>query len=253
MPSLSQPSGNIWVNHFPLRKQAAWVSDLLSDRSGGAADINPIERTLVRHDNSTVTQEPDDSYSVTGERYPFVVIEVRDSQPKKDLKNKVHRWLYYSKNQVKIACVFVVEAGSVNEYQILASIIKAEKRPSPTPQRPNRYRIQPVVVFDRVDISSQEHPGTFTISAAEVYPEEWPLDPAAQNNYVTISLASLHITALVAIKEKLAQMKRDAEEGGAMYNSDQEGVSTPSSSGSLEEEWFSGSELDDLDDGDYAP
>ncbi|KAL9028494.1 MAG: hypothetical protein Q9196_003149 [Gyalolechia fulgens] len=204
------------------------------------------ERTLVRPNNITVKQEPDDSYSVTGEKYPFLVLEVRDGQSKKDLKRKLHRWLNYTNNKVKIVCVFEVEPGSAGGYRILASVIKAKKRPAPTPQAPNRHRLERVFVHDRVDISSQEHPGTFTISAAEVYPEEWPLDPAAKDNYLTITLASLHAVALIAVNEKVAEVARDAKEGGpSPYNSDQEAVSTPSSSNSMEEEWHSGGEPDD--------
>ncbi|KAL9001656.1 MAG: hypothetical protein Q9188_005376 [Gyalolechia gomerana] len=239
--------GDIW-----LRMRAAkWQyngEELSITREGGAV------RTLVRKDNSTINQEPDEFLSVSGAEYPFLIVEVRDGQNIKDLGEKVHRWIQWSKNKVKIVCVFEIEPDPENSYRVLATIIKARRKPAVTPQKPNGFIIEPEYVFDRVDISTEEPQGAFTISATEVYPEEWTPDPAAIGNCVTITLASFRSTALEAIIAKVEQRKRDSSQGGpSPYNSDQEGVSTPSSSGSLQDEWQRGSEPDDLTDGDYVP
>ncbi|KAL8937484.1 MAG: hypothetical protein Q9216_004393, partial [Gyalolechia sp. 2 TL-2023] len=211
-------------------------------------------RTLVRKDNSTVNQEPDESLSVSGAEYPFLVVEVRDGQSIKELGQKVHRWIQWTKNKVKIVCVLEIEPEPENSYRVLASIIKARREPAVTPQKPNGFVIETEYVFDRVDISTDEPQGAFTISAKEVYPEEWTPDPAAIGNCLTVTLASFRSTALEAIVAKVEQRKRDLSQGvPGPYDSDQEGASTPSRSGSLEDEWQSGSEPDDPTDGDYAP
>lgn len=205
---------------------------------------------MVRPDNTSFGQEPDASWAIEGFDYPFVVVEVCDSQTIKELKRKVHRWIHYSNNNVKIVCFFEIEAVPTEaRYRMLASVIKAEKHPNPSPEKPNGFKIVPRVAVHRQDISTECNTGAFTISAAEVYPDEWQ-ESLTTDTHVTITLTSLYSRAFASVREKAAQVARDGEEVRP-WNPDEEEVWTPSSSGSWEDDYQSPSEPDDLTDGNY--
>ncbi|KAL8917484.1 MAG: hypothetical protein Q9208_007929 [Pyrenodesmia sp. 3 TL-2023] len=210
------------------------------------------DRVLVRRDKKW-TQQPDESYVIPGSEYPFLVVEAVDSQGDKDLRKKLHGWAQGTKTRCKIIVVLEMEKTTQDDYRVVMSIIKNRKVPCPRPNYPQGFRVESEYECDRVEISSPACQGSFNISPAEVCPEEWELDAVTRARVIHIPLVQFRPSALLAIEEKQAQVARDAQGGPSPYNSDQEEVSTPSSSGSLGSLWYSGSEQDDLTDGDYAP
>ncbi|KAI4180690.1 MAG: hypothetical protein LQ348_005163 [Seirophora lacunosa] len=213
-------------------------------------------KTLVTR-RKTCEQEADDSFSMPGAEYPFLVVEVADSQSHADLYKKLFRWAQGTKATCQVMVAFEVEKVSQADYRILTSVIKNRKIPSPRPGKPNGYRIVMDYVYKRLDISSQLHPGSFTISATEVCREESKLDAATKASVVTIALAGFNGSAKAAIRAKKAEDAQVAQ-GGPQYDSDQEDASTPSSSGAgsleedmaeiaAEEDYGSGDDPEDLD------
>ncbi|KAL8986780.1 MAG: hypothetical protein Q9177_003958 [Variospora cf. flavescens] len=207
-------------------------------------------RTLVNR-GKVWKQEPDESYAITLSEFPFLVVEAADSQSRTDLSKKLHRWAQGTKGVCKVIIAFQLEKDPQVGYRVLMSVIKNKKVPHPSPGKPNGFLVVSEGVHDRVDISSQACPGSLTISATEVCPEEWELDAATKARVVTIFLAVFEFSALAAIEEKKAEDVRNAQ-GAPKYDSDQEDVSTPSSSesGSLVDEMMAW-EVDDPQDLDY--
>ncbi|KAI4125145.1 MAG: hypothetical protein LQ341_007001 [Variospora aurantia] len=207
-------------------------------------------RTLVNR-GKVWKQEPDESYAITLSEFPFLVVEAADSQSRADLSKKLHRWAQGTKGVCKVIIAFQLEKDPQVGYRVLMSVIKNKKVPHPSPGKPNGFLVVSEGVHDRVDISSQACPGSLTISATEVCPEEWELDAATKARVVTIFLAVFEFSALAAIEEKKAEDVRNAQ-GAPKYDSDQEDVSTSSSSesGSLVDEMMAW-EVDDPQDLDY--
>lgn len=221
------------------------------------ADADSLARILVTR-KGTWKQEADESYAIEGSEYPFLVIEAVDTQTHASLRMKLHGWAQGTKTRCKVVFVFELERIDQLDYRILMSVIKNNKVPSPRPDRPNGFRVVQECVHDRIDISSSACPGSFAISAREVCPEEWRLDPATEARVVDIPFALFRASALAAIREKKAQVARAAGGGPSPRNSDQEDASTPSSStsGSFADEILtgeSGSEEDDQQDVNYDP
>ncbi|KAL8941747.1 MAG: hypothetical protein Q9211_001693 [Gyalolechia sp. 1 TL-2023] len=212
------------------------------------------ERVLVKR-GRTWKQEPDESYAIQGSDYPFLVVEVVDSQRPADLYGKLHGWAQGTNARCKIMVVFELE-NTADDYRILMSVIKNRKTVSPRPDHPDGFRVSSDYVHDRVDISALGCPGSLSINAVEVCPEEWELDAVTKARVVDIPLNQFYASAQSAILEKRAQVQRDTR-GPDPYNPDQENVSTPSSSASnsLAHDMMvfdSGSEPDDPRDLDYT-
>ncbi|KAI4183563.1 MAG: hypothetical protein LQ346_006295 [Caloplaca aetnensis] len=212
-------------------------------------------QTLVNYANVEYHQEPDDSCRVLGQRLPFLVVEVRDTQTEKDLRTKVHRWAHCTRNRVKVICIFEIVPKSEGGYKAEASIIKCRKEAAPTAARPQGYKVLQDKILEKEDISSAVNPASFTIEAADVRPEDGPQDPTAVNNQITIPLALFYTPALSAINAKAKEVAQNKAKKGrsSPYGPNEEPVSTPSDSGSASsgEDSTSDSEAEDLIDGDY--
>ncbi|KAL9024631.1 MAG: hypothetical protein Q9196_006373 [Gyalolechia fulgens] len=190
-----------------------------------------------------------------GAEYPFLIIEVRDGQPAKKLRDKKFRWAHYSKAQIKVVCVFEVIADPETQYRIVFSVIKVRKQPIPSAQNPDYFGIKQEPVLYQEDISTRRNPKSFTISASEVCPDSWHQDPSTKDDpHVTIDLGSLFAEAGMAVEEKIAEVKRaaDAKTNPPVWKPNQEKVPSPSSSFSTGS-GHSGSEPEDPTDGNYTP
>ncbi|KAI4205179.1 MAG: hypothetical protein LQ348_001193 [Seirophora lacunosa] len=199
-------------------------------------------------------QEPDESYKVEGAKYPFVVIEVRDGQQAKKVRNKIFYWAYYAEAQIKVICFFEIVADPEPEYRIMFTVVKVRKQPIPTAQNPNYFGIRSEYALRQENISSRKHLKSFTISASEVCSDTWKQDPSKKDDpHVTIQLSAIWAQAQNAVKEKIAQVKRAAEQKAnpKKFNPNQEEVCTPPSSNPWSS-GSSGSEPGDPDDPDYT-
>ncbi|KAI4256706.1 MAG: hypothetical protein L6R42_006059 [Xanthoria sp. 1 TBL-2021] len=253
--ALNMPS----VGHELLKVSSALIADDIKranwqykGKPFNVLKTGKATRTLVTR-RKIWSQEPYESFALPGREFPFLVVEVADSQRHKDLIKKLHRWAQGSKAQCKVMIAFELEKLPRGDYRILMSVTKNKKVPIPEP--PNGFRVVSDTVHDRVDISSQNYTGSFTISATEVCPEEWELDAVTKASDITISFNQFRGSALAAIEEKMAEVARNAQ-GDPTPDPDQEDVSTPSSSesGSLADELLaleSESEEDDAQDPDY--
>ncbi|KAL8975015.1 MAG: hypothetical protein Q9197_000748 [Variospora fuerteventurae] len=247
------------VAHELVKALIAEIEDEIDDakwiyngRSVPISKTGEATRTLVSR-GRIWEQEPDESYAIAESEYPFLVVEAADSQRHADLSKKLHRWAQGTKGRCKVMVAFELEQAPLVGYRILISVIKNKKVPHPRPGKPDGFLVVSEGVHDRLDISSSTCPGSLTISPTEVCPEDWELDAATKARVITIPLALFRPSARAAIREKMAQDERIAQ-GAPKYDSDQEDVSTPSSSesGSLVDEML-GWEVDDPQDLDYEP
>ncbi|KAL8823910.1 MAG: hypothetical protein Q9170_008292 [Blastenia crenularia] len=181
-------------------------------------------RVIVPPKGESFGQEPDQQFILPTAEYPFLVIEVRDGQPAKDLREKIHRWAQYTDAKVKIICALEVLADPSKQYRITLSVTKARKQSIPSSANPNAFTIEPDVVLNKVDISSKENPQSFDIHASE------------------------------AVRAKIKQMQEaaDRKANPRAWNPDQKIVVSPASSFASSGH-SSGSEPDDPTDGDYTP
>lgn len=220
----------------------------MSDLIEVLADMYRKERILVRKDNSREGIEPDDSLSLSKAEFPFLVLEVRDTETRKHLKEKVRSWIRYSKSMVKIVCTLEVEPLPGGSYQILASVLKGYRRHEPTPGRPHRFVQKKLWALRRIDISSAESQATFTIDRSQMRSKNALRSPTGDNS-VTISLRDWHPTALQAVEEKVALKQREKKEKAnpSQFDEDQSSASSSSASSSGEKD-------DDTDDeySDYS-
>ncbi|KAI4115228.1 MAG: hypothetical protein LQ345_000712 [Seirophora villosa] len=248
--------------HEVTKALAQWITAEISNagwkRNGKPLNIVATgggEVLLVPPHRSSFMQEPDESYKVEGAEYPFVVIEVRDGQLAKKLRNKIFYWAYYAEAQIKVICFFEIVADPETEYRIMFTVVKVRKQPLPTAKNPNYFGIRSDFVLTQENISSRKNSKSFTISASEVCPDTWKQDPSTKNDpHVTIQLSAIWAQAQDAINEKKEQVTQAAEQkvNPKKFHPNQEEVCTPPSSNSSS----SGSSVsgpDDPDDLDYTP
>lgn len=168
--------------------------------------------------------EPDESLHVTGAALPFLVIEIRHKQPRKDLKKKVHKYVQGGRGHIKIICTLELEHHN-GGHQVFASIIKIRQDHSPTEEKPGRYFMKPQTILHRVEVYPKRSSSMFDIFFHEVLPKNEVCEPAISAAHVAISLGIFNAYAIRAVDNVLSQRLRTPSPPDA----DNEDISSPES------------------------
>ncbi|KAL8934312.1 MAG: hypothetical protein Q9211_005296 [Gyalolechia sp. 1 TL-2023] len=193
---------------------------------------NPIELsatgsmlcTIRRKGKPDERLEPDESLHVTGASLPFLVVEIRHNQSRKDLRKKVHKYVQGSRGHLKIICILELERHN-DGCQVFASVIKIEREDSPTEEKPTRYFMKPKTILYRVEVYPKRSSATFDIFFHEVLPKRLVCDPAMSTANVTISLGIFNAYAIRAVDNIQSQRLRTA----SPVDSDNDDISSPES------------------------
>lgn len=238
----------LYTREVQVRQLLSSLTDILTDTLCKARDC-------ILKDDVVEKIEPDNSISINKAAFPFIVFEVRNSQPVEDLQKKVRIWFRGSQTMVKIVCVLAIEPDDDQHYRLFASVCKAVRKRDPKDGRPNRYVLKKTWVIDKEDISTEPSSATFTISTAEMRSKNAP-KKLTPTNSITISFASYFYTARQVIEEKVAEKKREAAAKGPdapKYDSNQSDKSSSVGSTGLTDDMdseVSGEGEDDTADSD---
>ncbi|KAL8913397.1 MAG: hypothetical protein Q9171_001776 [Xanthocarpia ochracea] len=168
-------------------------------------------------------QQPDSSLLTVGAKFPFLVVEVANSQTQKSVDKKVHWWVQGSKQHLKVIIVLRVKKKPDSLY-IYMDVIKPSVVSTFIPGHPNGFRVEKEYVLQNEEI----YPGTsqtnFAIHYAEVLPRESAQTSQSDQPSATIDLKKFYKIAKQAVTNLTAQKGDDDSSSG--YDTDQE--STPS-------------------------
>lgn len=166
----------------------------------------------------------DSCHETVGAILPFLVVEVINTQSKKSIAKKIHRWVQGSRQGVKIIVVLHIEQPSTR-FRVFADTIKPYVQQIPSQgSTASGYRVVTQYVIQKEEIYPTKSSRSFNVDLAEVLQEE----DLAANDSITIGLETFHQVARQADAHIHEQRERTAEKGGSSPVSDrQEHVTTP--------------------------
>ncbi|KAL8979292.1 MAG: hypothetical protein Q9205_005335 [Flavoplaca limonia] len=163
---------------------------------------NVLACTLTLRENGvdrSVNPSPDGSIWVKDATFPFLVMEIANTQSSASLRAKVHDWAQVSRSHLKLIVSLKIEGKASTGWKVLASVTRLRKQASPTPNDPDRY----VMVQDRLIDEEEIYPAatmaTFTISRSDMLPKGMEHDTTGPVNPVNISLNQWSAHALTAV------------------------------------------------------
>ncbi|KAL8881866.1 MAG: hypothetical protein Q9198_001017 [Flavoplaca austrocitrina] len=175
-----------------------------------------------------IVQEADASLCHVDAKFPFLVVEVADSQPIKSVKKKVHYWLQGSKQHLKYVIVLRVDRLST-PLRVFADVIKPRAVDANVPEHPLKFRVEEDYVVENVEVYPRVPSESFRIYYGEVLPKDWELPSEAGSVFATIDLSLFHRIAARAVTNSKRLVEQD--DSSSDFNPDQdETASTPTES-----------------------
>ena len=156
----------------------------------------------------------------TGAKFPFLVVEVANSQTQKSVDKKVFWWLQGSKQHLKLIIVLrVKKKKKPNSIHVYLDVIKPRIGSAYVPNHPDGFRVEKDYVLENVEV----YPGTpqtnFAIHYADVLPRDCAQSFQSNQPPATIDLNLFHECARQAVTN-LTVLKGDDSSSG--YDSDQD-------------------------------
>lgn len=174
--------------------------------------------------------QPDGSLVAGDAKFPFLILEVANSQTKKAVDKKIWYWVQGSKQHVKILCVFDIVAGPTG-HQVFVDIVKPKAIPSPGPGDTTNFRVEAEYIVKREEIFPNVTKKYFSIYFTEVIPNHWADDPTASVKRAIVRLSAFAHSAKQAAQTADIKAREQAAPGNSSpFNPEQEALSSPVSS-----------------------
>ncbi|KAL8988635.1 MAG: hypothetical protein Q9177_002320 [Variospora cf. flavescens] len=196
---------------------------------------------------------PDSCLIVNGATFPFLVVEVANTETETSIQKKIHRWLQGSRLHVKLIVILRVREPNTN-LRVIADVIKQRVTPSPIPGgNPENFVIGPNYLVKEAEIYPTKSKETFEVYLEDVLPKYWERGPATANKKAVIRLGKFCSAAKQAALHIQKQAQHRAAAGGSSpYHPNQEAISSPAGSvhGTSDDGNEADTEMADVDDGD---
>ncbi|KAL8968550.1 MAG: hypothetical protein Q9197_004819 [Variospora fuerteventurae] len=183
----------------------------------------------------TKKAEPDGSIYVPNARLPFMIFEVRFTQTKEELMQKVQDWVQGCNRHIKIICAFHIDRDrATGDCHVLMDVIRPIAINTGTTA--TSYRMQSEYVIRGVEIYPSRSSATFDIDLADVFRKEWGQPPAPEHLTVNIDMFFQSAKQAAARAQEKWAAQAANHPPSSPYDPDQEAPEAPgnSTSGSSE-------------------
>ncbi|KAL8880850.1 MAG: hypothetical protein Q9198_001821 [Flavoplaca austrocitrina] len=179
--------------------QARWR---LNNQPVEYLDSGNASCTLTLRENGVervANPSPDGSICVKGANFPFLVMEIANTQSRASLRAKIHDWAQGSRSHLKLIVSFQIEGKAATGWKVLASVTRLRKQASPTPNDPDRYIIVQDHLIEDEEIFPAISMATFTINRSDMLPKGMEHDATGPVNPISINLQAWFHNAFQAV------------------------------------------------------
>lgn len=226
-----------------------WSGKILTNDSLKACKLKLSDKAQKK----SCIARPDSCLIVNGATFPFLVVEVANTETETSIQKKIHRWLQGSRLHVKLIVILRVREPNTN-LRVIADVIKQRVTPSPVPGgNPENFVIGPNYLVKEAEIYPTKSEETFEVYLEDVLPKYWERGPATANEKAVIRLGRFCSAAKQAALHIQKQAQHRAAAGGSsLYHPNQEAISSPAGSvhGTSDDGNEADTEMADVDDGD---
>ncbi|KAL8993568.1 MAG: hypothetical protein Q9169_006250 [Polycauliona sp. 2 TL-2023] len=144
--------------------------------------------------------EPDGSIYVQGQRIPFLIMEMANSQSDKSLDQKIRMWSHGTHDALKIILAFKIRPHPTAGFRVLASVVRLRKEIVPTAEDPQNYRMARDYLINEEEIYPSESDASFTMYRADMLPKGTVENTTPAAAPVTIGLFEFSVYAEAAVR-----------------------------------------------------